>query len=101
MKASKIIFPIIGQPKDRKRATDYGSVYFWAKNGNMGFVRFDKSGELIVHNSDYPELAWNELIETVNQSSENAQWKAFAASTEHCKLYERSVLWGRFSWFLG
>lgn len=30
--------------------------------------------------SDYPELAWNELIETVNQSSENAQWKAFGVT---------------------
>ena len=35
---------------------------------------------IIVHNSDYPELAWNELIETVNQSSENAQWKAFGVT---------------------
>ena len=47
MSVKKIVFPLVGQPKDRKRVTDYGSVYFWAKNGNMGFVRFDKSGELI------------------------------------------------------
>ena len=47
MKASKIIFPLIGQPKDRQRKTKYGHICFWAKNGKMGFVRFDKSGELI------------------------------------------------------
>lgn len=38
------------------------------------------ANNVLVHNSDYPELAWNELIETVNQSSENAQWKAFGVT---------------------
>ena len=47
MSAKKIVFPLFGQPKDRQRKTKYGHICFWAKNGNMGFVRFDKSGELI------------------------------------------------------
>lgn len=38
------------------------------------------ANNIVAHNSDYPELAWNELIETVNQSSENAQWKAFGVT---------------------
>ena len=45
MSVKKIVFPLIGQPKDRQRKTKYGHICFWAKNGKMGFVRFDKSGE--------------------------------------------------------
>ena len=47
MSAKKIVFPLVGQPKDRQRKTKYGHICFWAKNGNMGFRRYDADGNLI------------------------------------------------------
>lgn len=31
---------------------------------------------IVVHNSDYPEAGWKELIETVNKSAEKGRWRA-------------------------
>ena len=47
MSVKKIVFPLIGQPKDRQRKTKYGHICFWAKNGKMGFRRYDADGGLI------------------------------------------------------
>lgn len=31
---------------------------------------------IVVHNSDYPEAGWKEIIETLKQGNEDAQWRA-------------------------